>query len=293
MEKHASLTRMVLPNGLAIMHDRASQDTKYVYREVFEERVYLQHGVALHDGATVMDVGGHIGFFSLYALTSHARINIYACEPMPRTFAALSHNLNAHVPEGSKVRSLNVGISDVPRTVEFSYYPSVPGHSTMFPEGKAAVQGVLAKDVAEHTWKHSKLLSVLCILLFPFRRALQRAALRHFFRDIQVSVQLKRLSDVIDEEQIASIDLLKIDVEDAELEVLRSIRADHWPRIRQVAVELGGDPAVLAAVETLLREQGFVCNTVHDPVALDVDGYILFATRATDAGRSTHEAATR
>ena len=38
--------------------------------------------------------------------------------------------------------------------------------------------------------------------------------------------------------QIPRIDLLKIDVEGAELSVLRGVRREHWPRVRAVVAEV-------------------------------------------------------
>ena len=38
-----------------------------MYREHFVERQYLQHGVELRPGDTVIDVGAHIGMFTLCA----------------------------------------------------------------------------------------------------------------------------------------------------------------------------------------------------------------------------------
>jgi phthiocerol/phenolphthiocerol synthesis type-I polyketide synthase E len=200
-------------------------------------------------------------------------------EPMPRTFAALSHNLTTHVPAGSSVRLLHHGVSDTARTVEFSYYPNVPGHSTMFPDAKTDVHRVAEDLVAANPWQHSKPLAVACLVFFPFKRQLIRRALKHYFKAVTVPTKLRPLSDVIDEEQIEKIDLLKIDVEEAELDVLRGIRAEHWPRIRQAVIELGGDKQRLADVESLLRAQGFACQSERDPVAKEFAAYLVFATR--------------
>jgi FkbM family methyltransferase len=278
MDNSSSLAPLVLPNGLTVMHDSASKDTEYVFKEVFQERVYLQHGVELHDDATVVDVGGHIGLFSLFALTHYKRIKVFVFEPMPRTFAALSHNLKTHVPAGSSVRLLHHGVSDTPRTVEFSYYPNVPGHSTMFPEGKTDVHRVIEDMVSENPWQHSKPLAVACFLFFPWRKQIIHASLKHYFKAVRVPTKLRPLSEVIDEEDIQQIDLLKVDVEEAELDVLRGIRAEHWPRIRQAVIELGGKER-LADVEALLTAQGFVCKSERDPVAPGLAAYLVFAKR--------------
>lgn len=44
------------------------------------------------------------------------------------------------------------------------------------------------------------------------------------------------VSDLIREHALARIDLLKIDVEGAELDVLRGITPEHWGLIRQVRI---------------------------------------------------------
>ena len=108
---------------------------------------------------------------------------------------------------------------------------------------------------------------------------------------------LTTLSGVIRKEQLRHIDLLKIDVEGAELDVLRGVDAEHWPRIRQVLspspphtalpppephcsrvpcyclqavveVESYGTDATpeLSSVKTLLQEAGFDCIVVDEPL---------------------------
>ncbi|HJT64896.1 MAG TPA: MupA/Atu3671 family FMN-dependent luciferase-like monooxygenase, partial [Pyrinomonadaceae bacterium] len=48
-----------LPNGMAIDHHGSFQ-TSIIYKEVFEDEVYLKHGVTLKDGDVVFDVGANI-----------------------------------------------------------------------------------------------------------------------------------------------------------------------------------------------------------------------------------------
>ncbi len=46
----------VLPNGLSVQHVSAS-DVAFLYEETFQSNAYLQHGVQLRPGGTVLDVG--------------------------------------------------------------------------------------------------------------------------------------------------------------------------------------------------------------------------------------------
>ena len=50
-----------------IVAHHGSFQTSIIYKEVFEDEVYLKHGITLEDGAVVFDVGANIGLFTLFA----------------------------------------------------------------------------------------------------------------------------------------------------------------------------------------------------------------------------------
>jgi len=56
---------------------------------------------------------------------------------------------------------------------------------------------------------------------------------------------------------VEQIDLLKIDVEKSELEVLEGIEPEDWSKIQQIVVEVHDINGRLAAVEGLLKAQGY------------------------------------
>jgi hypothetical protein len=58
--------RATLPNGLPIACV-SSLDLNFLYKEIFEQRIYLQHGIELQPGNVVLDCGANIGLFSLFA----------------------------------------------------------------------------------------------------------------------------------------------------------------------------------------------------------------------------------
>ena len=55
-----------LPNGLEVSVV-STLDLDFLYREIFEQKLYLQHGIQLRSGDVVLDCGGNIGLFSLSA----------------------------------------------------------------------------------------------------------------------------------------------------------------------------------------------------------------------------------
>jgi hypothetical protein len=72
----------------------------------------------------------------------------------------------------------------------------------------------------------------------------------------RVDCEFTTVSEAISEYRIDHIDLLKVDVEGAELDVLQGIADSDWPRIRQEALEAHtADRA--DRVRELLEHRGF------------------------------------
>ncbi|GFH13539.1 methyltransferase, FkbM family/non-ribosomal peptide synthase domain TIGR01720/amino acid adenylation domain-containing protein, partial [Haematococcus lacustris] len=54
----------------------------------------------------------------------------------------------------------------------------------------------------------------------------------------QVEVPQRSLSQIIQEQGLQRVDLLKVDVERAEVKVLQGIAPQHWSILRQVSMEV-------------------------------------------------------
>ena len=67
--------------------------------------------------------------------------------------------------------------------------------------------------------------------------------------------ELRTLSDVIDEHGVERIDLLKIDAEKSELDILLGLRDEHWPRVRQMVLEVHTRPLLDAILQLLERHE--------------------------------------
>ena len=51
---------MQLPNGWSVPA-RSQVEVHFIYREIVEEQCYLQGGIQIKDGDTVVDVGANVG----------------------------------------------------------------------------------------------------------------------------------------------------------------------------------------------------------------------------------------
>jgi hypothetical protein len=87
------------------------------------------------------------------------------------------------------------------------------------------------------------------------------------------------LSEIVDEEGLTRIDLLKIDAERSEKEVLAGIRSEHWPMIRQIVLEVHDEAGALNEVQRLLEKHGFQVVTEQDPLLKGTGLFSVFAKR--------------
>jgi len=83
----------------------------------------------VQDGQTVMDVGGNIGWFSLTLAKLKKNLNIYAFEPIPKTFDYLTKNIELN--HLGKIKCFNFGFSNFEGTIPFYYYSQGSGNASM------------------------------------------------------------------------------------------------------------------------------------------------------------------
>jgi amino acid adenylation domain-containing protein/FkbM family methyltransferase len=276
-------TRHKLPNGLLIAHDGEIQfNTMDIYREVFEKEVYLKHGITLNDGDCVFDVGAHIGLFTLFVSQKCRNARIYAFEPIPPSFEVL--RANTSIP-GHKITLLNFGLADRERVDSFHYYPRMTG-----------VSGRIA-DPEEHKKNRKPVLLNWFQSITGGQPATMLSdrdisdILEEYFKSEIYECRLRMLSDVISENAIERIDLLKIDVEESERDVLAGIRKEDWAKIKQIVIEVESK-SNLEFVVSLLEENEYEVfvdsvghyiasdsKNDHDLAEGDIASYMIYGLR--------------
>jgi FkbM family methyltransferase len=101
--KHRTMRR----DGLSFTVRRLSFDEHFVVN-VVEQREYLQHGLTISRGDTVIDIGGNIGTFAVLAASMGAQV--ISLEPSPDNLALLRANLYLN-HMSPKVTVMPVGIA--------------------------------------------------------------------------------------------------------------------------------------------------------------------------------------
>ncbi|MEM7356061.1 MAG: amino acid adenylation domain-containing protein, partial [Acidobacteriota bacterium] len=245
-----------LENGLAVAHLNRSE-TAFLDREIFADASYLRHGIEVGEGDCVFDVGANIGLFSLQAAQRGARV--FAFEPIPQVYDILRRN---HELYGIAGGAFDCGLAAEPGSARFTYYPQVSLISGRFGAATQERDVVRAFLQQQEDGVDSGGLEEL---------------LDERLRAEEVDCRLSTVSEMLRTEALDRIDLLKVDVEKSELEVLRGVAEDDWPKIRQVVVEVHDIDGRLATVQALLRRHGFEPVVEQDPQLRDTGLYSLYA----------------
>lgn len=264
----------VLPNGLKIRH-QSTAETEHFYADIFEHAGYLRHGVTLPPDACVFDVGANIGLFSVFVATRRPDARLYSFEPVPALFSILSENLARHCP---RARAFNAGLSDRPGRASLIFYPDSSGMSSLSAdrdEERAVLATILRNQARLGDRRAADLLEQ------------EDAFLDARLRGQEVSCELRTLSEVIEAEEVARIDLLKVDVQKHELNVLLGIADGHWPRIGQVVAEVHDTDGRLARIVELLRSKGFRTAVEQDALYAGSPLVNVYAVRPGLPGEHT------
>lgn len=218
------------PHSAAVLWQEVSSG---LYAEAIDK-------LSASDGA-VVDIGANIGLASLFFRDRVPHVRVLALEPAADCFACLEANLARHAPDAV---ALPIAVGGRSGLRDFVYYPNAPEQSTLHVDAddtRATVATVLARSGMTRLMRES-MIEVM------------------FGGSTRSSVPVRTLSEVLADNGVDDVALLKIDVERAELEVLYGVDDRDWARIRRVVVEVHDLDGRLAAAVALLRGQGYAVD---------------------------------
>ena len=199
-----------LPNCLTFYVPSISAygNTLIVYHEVFNQECYAKSGFEIRSTDTIVDIGGNMGFFALWAATQAPAGCIVSVEPTPAIDCLLD---NIQHNSLSNVKALRAAIGRDGDEIELHYHPSYSSmsHNTKF--------------------KHSH-----------FLRIISRFA-SFFFSNRNAGVIIKSkcisLKRLLENYNIDRLNLLKLDCEGAEYNIFKNLDTEDLQRIDKIVME--------------------------------------------------------
>lgn len=219
---------------------------------------YLRHGVEVGAGDVVVDVGANFGVAAVFFATACQAGRVHSFEPVAPNFEILARNVAglpacvAH-PEGLGRRTGSAAITYYPGAAAMSGFYADPARDAAMVRTALRNLGASAEEAEQRTHRRYEPQTLPC--------------------------ELVTLSDVLRREDIPRVDLLKVDVERAELDVLAGIEDADWPRIRQVVLEVHDEDGRSASIAAALASRGFAVTPDAEPAMRGTSVGMLYATR--------------
>jgi FkbM family methyltransferase len=263
-----------LPNGLLVAQQNEAE-TRHFYDDIFAHRNYVKHGIRIPDGGCVLDVGGNIGLFTLFAHGEAKDVRVFTFEPAPPLVEIIQRNVAEH---GVRATVLPFGLSNGEREAPFTFYPHSAGMSSFHPDEAEERSNLEAIIENQRRGGDASAAQV---------GAFAEELLDVRFAAVRFTARLRRLSDVLREQRIERVDLMKVDVQKCELEVLEGIDDADWPRFSQIALEAHDIDGRVATLTSLFERHGFSVTTEQDPLYVGTNIFNMYAVREGRGGRAT------
>ncbi len=263
-------------------------------REVEE---YFEHGASVHAGDVVVDVGANIGAFAVdVAVRTRSDVTLHCFEAAAPIFAQLERHFREHAILRATRHELHAVALCSPeqhgQVRPFYYFRRFPTDSTYdldrklvaFREYFRRVARDIELGVSERRWPIRVPARTVAHTLAYLSRDESRLGVWLAMRVTgmrELRCDLASLDRVLAARNITRVDLLKIDVEGAELDVLRGC-GTAWPMIRRVVVETDRRAGRADTVVALLVERGLritSCRPPHVAEAGDRELVLICAER--------------
>jgi FkbM family methyltransferase len=244
-----------LPTG-ALIEEMSPSETRLLVDEIFVRRTYPLHAWDSPARPVIVDIGSNIGIFVHYAKHVWPNALVYAVEPVPPVAAVLRRNVAVF---GADVQVIECGIGAAPGFMEVTFYPGYSIMSRMKGDSQSDKE-LLANCIRQD----------LRSRLLPGNQLSERHVTAALGSKLAAAQQFRcavtTLPQLLADKGLSAVDFLKMDVEGSERDVLRSLSATDWAKIRHIALEVHEYQAgaeMLPELRGLLDEHGFRTSVAH------------------------------
>lgn len=205
----------------------------------------------------------------MFAQQKSPQGSIYSFESAPHAFDKLQTNAQLYC---KNTHLFNCGLGGEHREETFTFYP------------RSSVFSSFAADTKED----EKAIRSVIVNMLQRDNSLDQESLERIANDFledrlekeTYQARIRTLSEIIEEYEIAKIDLLKLDAEKSELAILQGIKDHHWSLIKQIVMEVH-DPegSTLKQVMDLLSDKGFQFVVDEESMLHGSGLFNIYATR--------------
>lgn len=275
--------KVSLPNGLSV-YEGQKRAASMLYPQVLDYFTPEVDKILAQKNITIFDAGANIGIFSMEIMRrTQGQAHIFGFEPIPETFKLLQLNLQQFAP--SAIHLFNMGLGQKEQSITFMHRPRMPMMSSSYEMlDKDAKDLLLSMFLNENLARKNHFIIPRFIKYLPKFMIKQIVSIAYFLfcktlgKVVPVECRLTTISKIIGEQNVKKIDLLKIDVEKAEMDVLLGIADPDWDKINAIAMEVHDIDNRQKKIVKLLEQHGFG-NIQIDKVVEDQQFFNIFAYR--------------
>jgi FkbM family methyltransferase len=213
---------------------------KFLKWEIFKRGRYARAGFELRPDDVVVDIGGNIGLFVLWAAPQVPDGLIVSVEPNPVSLRCLK--LNVERNDLGNVAVMQAAAGSDGGTLEMIYHP---GWEMMAYDANVAAPWFYGPGAP------ARLIRWIVAGLTN-RQTSDSPAQR-------ISAPRMSLERIMDDQALGTVNYLKLDCEGSEFEIMRNISSDCWSRIERAAIEFHefGHDRRVAELVSILENNGF------------------------------------
>ncbi len=191
---------------------------RYLRWEIFKRRRYARAGFELRPSDTVVDIGGNIGLFVLWAAPQVPQGYIVSVEPNPASIGCLKLNIERNGL--GNVTAMQAAAGSDGGTMELIYHP---GWEMIAYNAELSAPWFYKQSVP------ARLVRWIIAGLTNRHTAAEPPQ--------RIVTPLMSLERIMDDHEIEVVNYLKLDCEGSEFEVLRNISGACWSRIERAVIE--------------------------------------------------------
>jgi FkbM family methyltransferase len=230
----------ITTRGNHITFSVPSKPLYMVFKEIFMSDFYRIRQLAhsLPTNPIIVDVGGNAGYFNMMLFSQIQLAKVFAYEPIPENYSLFMKNVARNHIMADKVKVFNMAVTGKPIAEVTIYKES---------ENENSVTASIFTDFANQN------------------------------KNV-IRVKATTLDQIMEANNIETIDLLKLDCEGSEYPIIYETPRPVWDKVKMIYMEdhpLDNDKRNHNSAVSFLQSLGFKC----DSILADNDCFAVWATR--------------